>query len=148
MDPPGAQAAALPALTYFTVSSPTKPAKGSTALETTYVVAVPPGRWRLQGSGAVSFCLGGPAFDVGASEAIFAGGFDAVHPYAPDMTLAPAQAELADAALAARLKPADWTNGESFACSALTPQTIYVLELPGAPFVAGYAAGTHANPPR
>ncbi len=146
MDERAAQGAGLPALTYFVVASPTKPsAREGSALEKTYVAVVPPGRWRLQSSGATSFCLGGPAFDVGAGEAIFAGTFDAVHPYAPDMTLAPAQSELSDPALAARLKPANWTNGESFPCSALRPPTIYVLELPGAPFVNGYAAGTHAD---
>ena len=144
MDAPAAQGAGLPALTYFAVA--TNPSgKGGSALEKTYVVTVPPGRWRLQSSGATSFCLGGPAFDVGAGEAIFAGTFDAAHPYAPDMTLAPAQSELSNSALAARLKPANWTNGESFPCSALQPATIYVLELPGAPFVDGYAAGTHAK---
>ena len=77
---------------------------------------------------------------------VFAGAFDNAHPYAPDLTLAHAQSALSDAALAARLKPANWTNGEAFACSALQPSTIYVLELPGAPFVDGYAAGSHANP--
>ena len=111
------------------------------------MAAVPPGRWRLQSIGPASFCLGGPAFDVGAGEAIYAGAFDAGSPYAPDMALAPAQAALGDKVLAARLKPAAWTNGELFPCSLLTPSTIYVLELPGAPFADGYAAGTHANRP-
>ena len=144
MDAPAAPGAGLPALTYFEIASPTKPS-GKGGLGKTYVVAVPPGHWRLQSSGGASFCLGGPAFDVGAGEAIFAGAFDAVHPSAPDMTLAAAQSELSDAALAARLKPANWTNGESFPCSALRPATVYVLELAGAPFVDGYAAGSHAN---
>jgi len=143
MDTPAAQG--LPALTYFTVASPKFPTSGGSPLEKTYAVAVPPGRWRLQSAGSASFCLGGPAFDVAAGDAIFAGAFDAAHPYDPEMTPAPAQSELSDAGLAARLKPANWTNGESFPCGALQPATIYVLELPGAPFVDGYAAGTHAN---
>ena len=144
MDAPATQGASLPALSYFAVAA-NPSGKGGSASEKTYVVTVPPGRWRLQSSGATSFCLGGPAFDVGAGEAMFAGTFDAAHPYSPDMALAPAQSGLSDSALAARLKPANWTNGESFPCSVLQPTTIYVLELPGAPFVDGYAAGTHAK---
>jgi hypothetical protein len=138
MDEPTAQGVGLPGLTYFEVAS-----TGSVS-QKTYVVTVPPGRWRLLGIGSASFCLGGPAFDVAAGEAVFAGAFDGGHPYAPDMTLAPAQSALRDAALAARLKPASWTNGETFPCSALRPATIYVLELPGAPFAEGYAAGSRA----
>ena len=143
MDTPAAQG--LPALIYFTVASPKLSASGGSSPEKTYAVTVPPGHWRLQSVGSASFCLGGPAFDVGAGDAVFAGAFDAAHPYAPDMTLAAAQSGQGDAGLAARLKPASWTNGESVPCSALQPATIYVLELPGAPFVDGYAAGTRAN---
>ena len=142
MDAPAAQEVGPPALSYFTVA-----AKAGSGTKT-HVAVVPPGRWRLEGSGTASFCLGAPAFDVGAGEAIFAGTFDAARPYAPDTTLTPAPSGLADASLAARLKPANWTNGEPFPCSALQPSTIYVLELPGAPFADAYATGSHANPPK
>jgi len=77
---------------------------------------------------------------------VFAGTFDATTPYLPDPTMAPVQAELGDGALAARLHAAHWINGESFACSVFLPPTIYVLELPGVPFVDGYAAGARAHP--
>jgi hypothetical protein len=142
MDPPAAQASNPPGLTYFAIQGPEKAGNGAAPQAKTYVVSVPPGRWRLESVDRVSFCLGGPAFDVGAGEAVFAGAFDSAHPYAPDMTAA---AGVSDAALAARLKPANWTNGEVLPCSALQPPMIYVLELPDAPFVDGYAAGSHAN---
>jgi len=145
MDDATAAGAELPALTYFAVASPKPSSKGGPTSEKTFVVTVPPGRWRLEGAGPASFCLGSPAFDVGPGEAIFAGTFDADHPYAPDMTVAPAQSALSDAALAARLKPASWANGETFPCSALRPAVVYVLELPGAPFAERYSAGTHAR---
>jgi hypothetical protein len=138
MDEPAAQTP--PGLTYFTLAGPAKAGNGSAPQVKTFAVSVPPGRWRLEAVGRVSLCLGGPAFDVGAGEAVFAGAFDSAHPYAPAMTTA----GVADAALAARLKPANWTNGEAFDCSALQPPIIDLLELPGAPFADGYAAGSHA----
>jgi hypothetical protein len=134
--------AALPGLTAFTVARQGKEPAGAK----TYVISAPPGRWRLQGVGAASFCLGGPAFDVGAGEAVFAGAFDASAPYAPDLDLGPAKAELGDTALAARLKPARWSNGESFPCGVMQPSTIYVLEIPDAPFAPAYQAGSRAGP--
>ncbi|MGZ3314987.1 MAG: hypothetical protein ACXU8Q_12510 [Caulobacteraceae bacterium] len=133
----------LPGLTAFTVS---RQAKDSMEAKT-YVIAAPPGHWRLQGVAGASFCLGGPSFDVGAGEAVFAGAFDASAPYAPDLDMAPAKAELADAALAARLKPAQWSNGESFPCGVMRPKAIFVLEIPNAPFAAGYHSGSRAAAP-
>jgi hypothetical protein len=133
----------LPGLTAFTVARQAKDPAGAK----TYVIAAPPGHWRLQGVGEASFCLGGPSFDVGPGEAVFAGAFDASSPYAPDPEMGPARAELADATLAARLKPAQWTNGETFPCGVMRPSTIYVLELPNAPFAPGYQAGSRAAPP-
>ena len=109
-------------LTFFTVARPANEAG-----------LAPPGRWRLQSVGAASFCLGGPSFDVGAGEAVFAGTFDASNPYAPDFDPAPAKSDLGDAALAARLKPAAWINGETFACGVMQPTSIYVLAFPGVP---------------
>ncbi|MFI4973276.1 MAG: hypothetical protein ACHP84_01920 [Caulobacterales bacterium] len=135
-------AADLPGLTAFTVARQGK----ESAEAKTYVIAAPPGRWRLQSVGPASFCLGGPSFDVSAGEAVFAGAFDASSPYAPDLDMGPARAELGDAALAARLKPAQWTNGETFPCGVMRPATIYALEIPGAPFAPGYQAGSHAAP--
>ena len=137
---PGAD---LPGLTAFTVARQGKESAGAK----TYVISAPPGHWRLQGVGAASFCLGGPSFDVGAGEAIFAGAFDASSPYAPDLDMGPARGELGDAALAARLKPAQWTNGESFPCGVMRPATIYTLEIPNVPFAPGYQAGSRAVPP-
>ena len=133
----------LPGLTAFTVARQGKESGGAK----TYVIAAPPGHWRLQSVGAASFCLGGPSFDVGAGEAMFAGAFDASSPYAPDLDMGPAKAELGDAALGARLKPAQWTNGETFPCGVMRPATIYALEIPGAPFAPGYHAGSRAAPP-
>ena len=133
----------LPGLTAFTVARQDKESAGAK----TYVIAAPPGHWRLQSVGAASFCLGGPSFDVGAGEAVFAGAFDASSPYAPDLDMGPAKAELGDQALAARLKPAQWTNGETFSCGVMRPATIYTLEIPGAPFAPGYQAGSRAALP-
>lgn len=136
---PGAD---LPALTAFTVAWQGKESAGAK----TYVISAPPGHWRLQGVGTASFCLGGPTFDLGAGEAVFAGAFDATSPYAPDFDMGPAVAELGDGALAARLKPAQWTNGETFPCGVMRPAAIYVLEIPNAPFAAGYQVGSRAVP--
>jgi hypothetical protein len=133
-DPPG--------LAFFTV---TRDAKEAAAAKT-YVIAAPPGRWRLQGAGATSFCLGGPVFDLAAGEAVFAGGLNASSPYALDLDPAAAKAELRDPALAARLKPAPWVNGEGFGCGLMQPSSIYVLELPGAPYAPDYRAGSRAAP--
>ena len=141
LDAPSA-GADLPGLTAFTVSRQAKESGTKT-----YVGSAPPGRWRLQGVSGASFCLGGPAFDVGAGEAVFAGAFDASSPYVPDLDMAPAKAELGDAALAARLKPAQWANGEVFPCGVMRPSTIYVLEVPDAPFAPGYQSGSRAAPP-
>jgi hypothetical protein len=133
----------LPGLTAFTVARQSKEAAGAK----TYVISAPPGHWRLQGVRTASFCLGGPSFDVGAGEAVFAGAFDASSPYAPDLDMGPARAELGDAALAARLKPAQWTNGETFPCGVMRPAAIYALEIPDAPFAPNYQAGSRAVPP-
>jgi hypothetical protein len=78
---------------------------------------------------------------------VVAGTFDASAPYAPDFDMAAARSELGDAALAARLKPAGWINGETFPCGVMRPTSIYVLELPNVPYAPGYQAGSHANPP-
>ena len=133
----------LPGLTAFTVARQSKEAAGAK----TYVISAPPGHWRLQGVGTASFCLGGPSFDVGAGEAVFAGAFDASSPYAPDLDMGPAKAELGDVVLAARLKPAQWTNGETFSCGVMRPAAIYALEIPDAPFAPGYQAGSRAAAP-
>jgi hypothetical protein len=84
---------------------------------------------------------------VPAGEAVFAGTFDAssADPLSPDMDLAPAKATLADAALAARLKPAKWVNGETFPCALLRPLAIYALELPGVPFADDYTGGSRSS---
>jgi hypothetical protein len=133
-DPPG--------LAFFTV---TRDAKEEAAAKT-YVIAAPPGRWRLQGAGATSFCLGGPVFDLAAGEAVFAGDLNASSPYALGLDPAAASAELRDSVLAARLKPAPWVNGEGFPCGVMQPSSLYVLELPGAPYAPDYRAGSRVAP--
>ena len=64
----------LPGLTFLSFASPTRLFwKWGSVLEKTDVVTVPPGHWRPQAVGATSTCLGGPAFDGGPGEAVFAG---------------------------------------------------------------------------
>lgn len=114
------------------------------SLEKTYAFVVPAGRWHIAGITGVGFCLGGPTFDVQPGEAVFAGTFDAPSPFTMALAMDAAKAALGASALAQRLHPARYVNGMTFDCAAL-PQTLtYVFELPGAPFVDGYANGSRA----
>lgn len=111
------------------------------------VFAVPPGRWRIShisnGMGAIALCMGAPAFDVGASEVVFAGAF-AVMEYAPNMTLSPAAAVLTSVpAFADRLRPAAYVNGNVGDCG--SAQLVYAYEIPGAPFAEGYRWGSQGS---
>lgn len=113
--------------------------------EDTLVYALPPGRWRLASATVygvtLSFCLGGPAFDVAAGEVIYAGALRS-DLFTPDMDLGLARAAFpAGAPLAARLKPAQWLNGAQGRCAG---SFAYVLELPDRPFLDGYALGSRA----
>lgn len=118
--------------------------------EATMVFRLTPGRWRLDWvgraegmasvGGALSFCLGAPAFEIGAGEVVYAGAFElSAGPLTPDLEPAPAMAALGSAPmLASKLRPARWVNGETFEC---TLTGAYAVEFPGAPFVDGYAWG-------
>jgi hypothetical protein len=137
------------ALSYIQATTPASAPFSRAANGKTYVAVVPPGRWRLIGySGvapskytgfyaslptSISLCLGGPAFDVKPGQAVFAGTFDASAEdfFKPDLD--PAKADLGDTALAARLEPAHWTNGEKTPCDLLWGNYIYRYEIPGAP---------------
>jgi len=131
----------------ITVARPPKAyAKAGAAEGTTYVYAVPPGRWRLESVSVnyvpLSFCLGGPAFDLAAGEAVYAGSFEPKR-VVPDMALEPAKAAIpALSPVAEKLRPANWVNGTQAQCRGTY---LYALELPDRPYVDGYALGTHAQ---
>lgn len=140
-DPPSQDSAAQQGPVLFGIQSPTKFLwRRGTFLEKTFVFAVPPGHWRLASMLTTSFCLGAPAFNVQPGEAVFAGSFDATHPYAPDMSLEPIKASLGDTPLVQRLHPAKYANGETFDCQKFSGSNLYVLELPDVPF----SPGTHS----
>lgn len=105
-------------------------------------LVVPPGRWRLAGMGVmpvVNFCLGAPSFEVKAGEVIYAGSFDmGAAELGPDLSLDGPRNWLAGAPQAATLKAAEYTNGWTGACG---DNSIYALEIPGAPFREGYQWG-------
>jgi hypothetical protein len=123
---------------FFEAASPATLFAGP-IVQTTLVIPVQPGRWRLLGPQGINLCAGAPAFDVGPGEAVFAGSFDAGgdDPLAPDMSLAPAQGELKDAALSARLRPAHWVNGTRAPCGLSWNVLLYRYVMPGAPTVDG-----------
>lgn len=108
---------------------------------------VPAGRWRLSresaGGIAVSFCLGAPAFDLAAGEAVYAGAFDlGGRALGPDLDAAAARRTLpAVSDLPERLHAAKWMNGTTGGCEGAFA---YSLEIPGQPFVEGYAMGSRA----
>lgn len=112
--------------------------------ERTFVVAVPPGRWALTQASRLfyleRFCLGAPAFDVGAGDVVFAGTFDlSAQSWAPDMNPGPvSQIAASLPGGAERLKAASWRNGNRGPCFGAA---IYNLEIPGAPYVEGYTWG-------
>lgn len=117
----------------------------------TFAVRVPPGRWRLssitQANGfdggvyRTSFCLGAPSFEIAPGEAVYAGFFSEFEALLPNLDMAHAQTALARAPdVAGRLRPATYINGATFPCDG---SYIYALEIPGAPFEEGYAAGSN-----
>jgi hypothetical protein len=123
-------------------------AKAGAAEGATYVYAVPPGRWRLENvevnSVSMSFCLGGPAFDLAAGEAVYAGSFNPSN-VVPDMQMEAAKAAFPSVSpVVEKLKPADWVNGVQAQCRGAYA---YALELPARPFVDSYALGSKAQPP-
>lgn len=118
-----------------------------------FLVAVPPGEYVLTHISPeyvqdfflpASQCFGAPSVRVAAGEVVDLGLFSGrvLGPFQrsdrPDLSqklLAP------NPALAARLKPAEWTNGNTFRCEGVYA---YAYEIPGAPFKEGYAWGSKA----
>lgn len=111
------------------------------------VMALPPGKWRITSLGimpTLSLCLGSPAFEIKAGEVVYAGMFDmGSEALGPDLALEPVKAHLAGQAAAETIKPASYVNGSTGACIGAG---LYALEIPGAPFEAGYTAGSAARP--
>lgn len=112
-----------------------------------FAFAVPPGRWRLYGMGmmpVLNFCLGSPSFPVAAGEVVYAGSFDlGANDLGPDLDLTPAKAWLGAAPQAAALRAAVYTNGSRGECG---DNTIYAIEVKGAPFAPDYAWGGALKP--
>jgi len=109
-----------------------------------FVFAVPAGRWRLYGLGAaptLNLCLGSPSFEVKAGEVVYAGAYDLdAAELGPDLDLAPAKAWLG--AQGRPLREASYVNGSLGPCG---DNSIYALEIKGAPFEPGYAWGSRAS---
>lgn len=120
---------------------------GERLAERTLIFMVPPGRWRVsgmfEGSYSVSFCLGAPSFEIAAGEVVYAGSFYTdIRDRGPDLTLTPAETALASVPeLRARLRPAAYANGETFACAG---SYIYAFEASDAPYREGYGFGSNA----
>lgn len=124
-----------PALTMFATPTPTKFLwKAGTPMEDLFVVEVPPGLWILAGDNASSFCLRAPVFDVRKGEAVFAGTIssEVAGDMQPKMDLTPARAGL-PAALAGRLRPAEWRNDISFDCGLVPSTFLNAFVVKGAP---------------
>jgi hypothetical protein len=137
----------------FTVAQPAKAfAKAGQSPGTAVAFAVPPGRWRLAtwtgGLFTVSLCMGAPAFDVAAGEVVYAGSFNPNgkgEPFGPMMGLEPAKALFPSlSGLSDKVRDANYVNGVTGACGGAY---LYALEIPGQPFVDGYAMGSRAAPP-
>lgn len=103
-------------------------------LQTTFIVPVKPGRWRLLGPQGVSLCLGGPVFDVKPRGVVFAGSFDAAAEdyLSPDMSLETVKATLPTGGFAESLTPAHWINGEKSPCGLAWATTLYAYNMAGA----------------
>lgn len=107
--------------------------------------AVPAGRWRLFGFGALfDYCMGAPSTTVRPGEVVFLGKFTMPPDgMVVDLSLVPARAFLSiNPALAGRVRAAAWTNGDTYPCRFWHP---YALELPGFPYEPGYKWGRLAQ---
>jgi len=138
-----------PTAIYLTIPQPKAHSNEPVVNDAAYAFAVPAGRWRISdlsvGETTVSLCMGAPTFDVGQGEVVYAGAFGEAQT-APDMTPSAGQAVLASSPdLAARLRPASYTNGATFECAAETP-FLYAYEVPNAPFADDYHWGSRFSP--
>lgn len=107
-----------------------------------FAASVPAGRWVVASLGLVTFCMGGPTFEVQPGEVVYAGTFDiSGESSGPELDLAPALAAVAGPARE-RLEIAEYRNGGTYSCGG---GLNYALEIPGAPFVEGYAWGSRAS---
>ncbi|HYG25304.1 MAG TPA: hypothetical protein VD906_00195 [Caulobacteraceae bacterium] len=110
-------------------------------------VIVPPGQWVLDsvslGLMGVHLCYGAPAIEVAAGDVLYLGAFEQ-KALAPNMDLEAAKAALAARPeLAGKLTAASYTNGHKGSCGGVGYG--YAMEIPGAPYVDGYALGSKAN---
>ena len=105
-------------------------------------VVVPPGTWRMTAMGVfpiISFCMGGPAFEVRTGEVVYAGAFDlGAESLGPDLNLEPVRAWLAGQPAADRVRAAEYSNGWTGYCGA---NALYAIEVEGAPYREGYVWG-------
>lgn len=118
--------------------------KGSDRERREALIAIPvvPGDYRIESRmNTMEYCLGAPVTEVRPGDVVFLGTFDIAGPVlGPDLSLDPAQAFLAnDPDRLARLRPAQWRNGHTAPCGLVY---FYALEIPGAPFEAGYTGGS------
>lgn len=115
--------------------------------ETFFALVAPPGRWRIAsmaGAGYLGFCLGAPSFEIKAGEVVYAGAFDlGATDLGPDLSLDPVKTWLAGQPAAATVRPAAYTNGSQGPCGF---NSIYALEVKGAPYEPGYQWGGAAAP--
>lgn len=122
------------------------PGRGASSVIEAY--AVPAGRWRLFGFGALfDYCLGAPSARIKAGDVVFFGNFSLPpEGITANMSLEPAAAHLAaNPDLVGRLQPASWVNGDTYPCRFWHP---YALELRGFPYEPGYDwAGAHQAAP-
>ena len=112
------------------------------------VFAVPAGRWRIQsilnGLMELNFCLGSPAFDVGAGEVVYAGQLDLKQEkLEPNFDLASVRAWMGKSKASSIVRAAIYTHGSRGRCES---SAIYALEFAEAPFAPGYALGSQVLP--
>jgi hypothetical protein len=106
-----------------------------------YVVAIPPGKWRLFWRGGLEMCLGAPSFEAKPGEVLYLGHFDMdAATQAPDMDVATMTSRIAlGPELAAKVRPAPWVNGAQWPCHLL--MAAYAVDFPGFPSEPGYRDG-------
>ena len=131
----------------FVVALPSKSPDDNPTYDVVQAFAVPPGAWRLAALRrdriTVDLCLGQPAFPVAAGQTVFAGWFALGEmQWGPKLEPTGLKAALAPER-GLDLKAASYVNGVTSDCDGTY---IYALEIPGAPFVAGYRDGTAAAP--